>query len=107
MAQRAVPQVGHLRLAPAQLRVASKNHGTATGSPYREAGVRVAVVVVVVVVIIAIVVVVVVVGAPPLPTMLVDISTTRALGGGGRGGKGRIIAYKPTSTSQLSFKFYD
>ena len=66
-----------------------------------------------VIIVLAGVVVVVVVGAPPLPTMLVDISTIRALGEGEGGGRGRIIAYKPTSTSQLppnlmpSFKFYN
>ena len=49
---------------------------------------------------VVVVVVVVVVVAPPLPIMLVDIFTTRAWGEGG-GGRVGIIAYKPTSTSQL------
>ena len=41
-----------------------------------------------VVVVVEVVVVVVVGAPPPLPTMLVDIFTTRALGGEGRGGFG-------------------
>ena len=40
----------------------------------------------------------------PLPTTLVDMSTTRAGGEGGKGGGGGEIAYKPTSTSQLPAK---
>ena len=79
--------------------------------PYKEGAVAVSVVadalfllllvvVVVVVVVLVVVVVVVVVGAPPhLPSMLVDIFTSRALGG--RGGGGVIIAYKPSSANQL------
>ena len=73
---------------------------------------------VVVVVVVVIVVVVVVgggggVGAPPYQLCWLIFRLPELWGEGGGGGRGRIIAYKPTSTSHLppnlmpSFKFYN
>ena len=82
-------------------RVILKNsHAMSSPPAPRSQGLLVLIVVAaaVVVAVVVVVVVVVVVGAPRLPTMLVDIVTSRALGGSG--GRVGIIAYKPSSTSQ-------
>ena len=65
------------------------------------------------VLVVVVVVVVVVVGAPPYQLCWLIFPLPELWGEGGGGGRGRIIAYKPTSTSQLppnlmpSFKFYN